>query len=392
MTPAAVSRLGFILLLAGTILGIAGTDLVLPAVPGLPDVLGGTPARAQLVLAAFTAGGAIGLLLFGELGARLDQRRLLVASMAGYALASATAGFASSLDMLIGLRFVQGVAGAAAAVFAPGMIRLMLGPDRSVRALGLLGSIESLTPALAPIAGAWLFTAFGWRASFDALAAGAAAVAAALVLFGGSLPDARSTRPKGGYAVLLADPVFLRYALSHAATLGGLLTFVFGAPAVLTGPLGGTLGDFVRMQVTGIVFFIAAANLASRLALSFGAEPMIMAGSALSAAGAAGILVYALAGGVDPLVITALFVPVNLGLGLRGPPGFFRAVLASHGDDARGAALVILAILLAAAGGTAIAAPFITLGLVPLALVAAAISAVSVLLLLVMPRLALPAA
>ena len=180
--------------------------------------------------------------------------------------------------------------------------------------------------------------------------------------------------------------------LLTAATLGGLLTFVFGAPAVLTGPLGGTLGDFVRMQVTGIVFFIAAANLASRLALSFGAEPMIMAGSALSAAGAAGILVYALAGGVDPLVITALFVPVNLGLGLRGPPGFFRAVLASHGDDARGAALVILAILLAAAGGTAIAAPFITLGLVPLALVAAAISAVSVLLLLVMPRLALPAA
>jgi DHA1 family bicyclomycin/chloramphenicol resistance-like MFS transporter len=65
-----------------------------------------------------------------------------------------------------------------------------------------------------------------------------------------------------------------------------------------------------------------------------------------------------------------------------------RAVLASRGDDARGAALVVLAILLTTAGGTAIAALFITKGLPALAAIAAAISCGAVLCLALLPRLA----
>ncbi|MCA8905693.1 MAG: hypothetical protein KDA43_12920, partial [Hyphomonas sp.] len=65
MKQTAAPSLAFALLILGTTLGIAGTDLVLPAVPGLPDVLGGSAAMAQLVLAAFVAGGCVGLILFG---------------------------------------------------------------------------------------------------------------------------------------------------------------------------------------------------------------------------------------------------------------------------------------------------------------------------------------
>jgi DHA1 family bicyclomycin/chloramphenicol resistance-like MFS transporter len=61
-------RLAFALIVAGTVLGLAGTNLVLPAVPSLPAALGGTLGQAQLVLAAFVAGSACGLLLFGERG------------------------------------------------------------------------------------------------------------------------------------------------------------------------------------------------------------------------------------------------------------------------------------------------------------------------------------
>jgi MFS family permease len=82
----------FVLVAGGTVLGIAGTDLVLPAVPSLPAALGGSPAQAQLVLAAFVAGTALGLLLFGELGARFDRRWLLAGSLAAYGLVSAAAG------------------------------------------------------------------------------------------------------------------------------------------------------------------------------------------------------------------------------------------------------------------------------------------------------------
>lgn len=383
----APSRLVFPLLLGGTLLGLAGTDLVLPAVPDLPAALGGTPGAAQLVLAAFVAGSALGLLAFGALGGRFDQRRLLAASLLLYAGLSAWAGWAASLTELIWLRLLQGAAGSAAATFAPGFIRALYDERRAVRALGLLGSIESLIPALAPLAGAWLALRFGWASSFHLIAVLALLLAAAFLLLGPRLPALVSQPRPGGYRALLSDAVFLRYAVSQATTLGGLLVFVFGGPAVITGPLGGTIHDYVGLQVGGIAFFILGANLAGRLAARHGAERMILIGTAISAAGGLAILAFALSGGRDTLWLTLLFVPMNLGLGLRGPPGFYRAVLAAQGDDARGAALVILGILLTAAGGTALVAPWITEGLVPLGLAVAVILLAGLACLLRLPPL-----
>ena len=135
--------------------------------------------------------------------------------------------------------------------------------------------------------------------------------------------------------------------------------------------LGGALTDFVVMQICGIATFILAANASGRLAAPFGVEPVIMSGTLLAAAGSLAMLSYALAGGAHPLIVAPLFVPINTGLGLRGPPGFYRAILASHGDDARGSALAILFTMLTSAGGTAAVAPFIKQGLVPLACAAA---------------------
>jgi MFS family permease len=385
MKPVPFSGGLFALIASGTVLGIAGTDLVLPAVPSLPETLGGTAARAQLVLAAYVAGTGLGLLLFGELGARSDPRKALAASLALYGLLSLAAPFAASLDALIFARFVQGAAGSASAVFAPGFIRALFPEGKAVRMIGALGSIESLVPALAPIAGAWLLFEFGWRASFIVIGLSALAVAALFSAVSPRLPPIASSLSGRGYARLLADPVYLRYALSQAFALGGLLTFVFGAPAVIVGPMGGQLSDFIWLQATGIAFFILGANVTGKLSERFGAERLIAGGTILAAAGALAVLAYAFLGGHKPSALIPLSIVWNFGFGLRGPPGFLQAVLAAKGDDARGSALVVLAIVLTAAVGTALAAPFVASGLLGVAIVAAAISVGAVLCLLISP-------
>jgi predicted MFS family arabinose efflux permease len=347
-------------------LGLAGTDLVLPAVPGLPRILGGTAERAQLVLAAFTAGAAAGLLLYGELGARFDQRRLLVASLAGYAAASAACSLAASLDTLILLRVVQGATSAAAAVFAPGMLRALYGDRRAVAAIGLLGSVEALAPALAPIAGVWLLAAFGWHGAFDTLAAVAAVLSMATLLLLRRLPVVVARSGAGGYLRLLGHRAYLRQALSHAFTLGALLVIVFGAPTVFVRSMGAGLDAFIAMQISSVSAFIVAANVTGRLIPRFGAERLILGGTGLATAGALAILGYALSGGNDTRPVIGLFALLSIGLGLRGPPGFHAAIVAAD-DDARGAALLIVAILLTAAIGTAAVAPFIGAGLISIA-------------------------
>lgn len=379
-------RVTLALLVAATLLGLMGTDLVLPAVPSLPETLGGDPAEAQLVLAAYVGGTSIGLLAFGALGDRYSTRSLFLASLLMTGIVSLACAFAPSIWALIGLRAVQGAVASGPAVFAPAIVRAMFDEARAVRALGALGSIESLAPALAPILGVWLLALGGWRLSFELIAAAALLLAAAH-LAGPLIPQA-GRRALGSYRRLLGDPVYLRYALSQAFVLGGLLVFVFGAPAVMVRSFGGTLTDFIVMQVAGIATFILAANVSGGLAARFGAERLILFGTALAGLGAGAMLAYALAGGTSPFVVTALFVPVNSGLGLRGPPGFYRAVIASQGDDARGSALVILAIMLATAAGTAAVAPFIEQGLVPLAAAAFALQLAALACLLLLPKLA----
>ena len=374
------------LLVAGTTLGLAGTDLVLPAVPSLPEALGGSLAFAQLVLAAYVAGTGIGILLFGELGARLDKRWLLFGSLIAFAGVSAASVFAANIKILVGLRLLQGASGAAAAVFAPGMIRALFDEKRAVRVLGFLASVESLTPALAPIAGVGLLALFGWKGGFVMTAALAAVVASMAFVLRGQLPEVRSAPLTGSYAHLLRDRVYLRYALNYAFTLGALLIFVFGAPAVITRSMGGSLSHFIAMQVFGIGCFIVAANTTGRLSERFGVERMILFGSGLSAGGSLLMLVYALAGGDDPAALAFLFLPTNVGLGFCGPLSFFQAVLASRGDDTRGAAGILLSVLVTTAAGTTLAAPFILSGLTPLALVSFLVGGTAFGLLLALPR------
>lgn len=376
------------LVLSGTIIGMMGVDLVLPAVPLLPEALGGDPSQAQLVLAAYVGGTCIGLLGYGALGDRVATSRLIVGSLLATAAVSLGCAIAPNMGALIGLRALQGMAAAGPAVFAPGIVKAMFDETRAIKAIGLLGSIEALGPALAPVAGAGLLALGGWSLNFEVMAAGAF-VAAVLVMLTGGLPQV-GRRGQGSFMALLRDPTFLRYALSQASVLGGLLVFVFGMPTVFVRVHGGTLADFITMQMSGVVTFIIAANTAAHWGDRLGAERVIAFGTGLAAFGAAGQFAYALSGGTSALVITALFIPVNTGLGLRGPAGFFRAILASHGDDARASALVILCILTAAALGTSVVSPWIERGTVPLTAAALAFHLAALVCLVALPPLRQP--
>ena len=379
----------FVLILAGTILGLAGTDLVLPAIPTLPETIKGSLSQAQLVLAAFTGGTAIGLLVFGELGARYDKRALLLCTLAAYSITSFLCSFSGTILELVSYRVVQGFFAAAPAVFAPGLIRLLFDDRSALRALGLMGSIESVVPALAPVAGAWLLHYWDWRASFF-ITAGLTFLLSIIWLFTPVLPTGsaaqQDTVSRSGYLALLRSGSFLRYALSQAFTLGGLLIFVFGAPTVITIGMNGSLSDFVIMQVIGITLFIIASNTVHFLVDRLGTERTIWLGSGLSATGSVAILIYALVTpNREPAMLWILFAVVNLGLGVRGPPGFYQAIIASGGNDARGAALVILLVFATTSIGTALLAPFITLGLLPLAATTAAVSVSALVTLFFLP-------
>ena len=390
--PASTTRsaLACCVVVTGTVLGLSGIDLLLPAVPSLPALLGGTPAQAQFVMAAYVAGVVMGLLLFGYLSSALDRRWLFVGSLGAFGLLSLACAAAPGMAALIALRFLQGAVSCGAAVLAPGLIRELFSEIGAVRAIGVVGSIESLVPGLAPIAGAWLFAQFGWTASFWVTGGLALLTGLVVLLQPDLLPRGRAvvSSERGSYLSLFGNGAYLRYALTHALVLGGLLAFVLSVPTIVVSGMGGTVESFILMQVLGVGSFILFANLSGSAVSRFGIERVITFGTALAAGGTLLILAYALLLGdrASPWALGPLAVPWGVGLGLRGGPGCMRA-LAASGDDGRGAALLMVATMGVAAGGTALAAPFVTSGLLPVALVVAGMVVPAVVLLWALPSL-----
>ena len=371
-------------IIAGTVLGLAGIDLVLPSVPSMPQIFDTDIATAQLVLAAYVAGSSMGLLAFGALASHFGRRRLFIWSLVAFGGFSLASALVTDIWALICLRLLQGAAASGAAVLAPGLIRALFSELGAMRAISAMGSIESLVPGLAPIAGAWLYASYDWQASFQLTGVLALAICLAVVLAPSLLPSigAKAGDAPSSYIRVARNTTFLRYGLSHALILGGLLTFVFSAPAVIIQAMGGTIDDFIIMQAVGVACFIVAANTTGFLVKRFGTENIITAGTIIACLGAMALLVYAATGTSDPAYLPAIFWLLNVGLGIRGGPGFVRALTASHGDDERASALIILATTAIAAIGTAVVAPIIMGGLTALTIATTIIIAPSLVLIL----------
>src|SRR5262245_5486706 len=91
-------------------------DMYLPGLPALTRDLGGETWQVQLTLTACLLGLAFGQLVAGPLSDSLGRRRPLLTGLFLYAAASLLCALAPSVPVLIGLRLLQGVAGAAGIV------------------------------------------------------------------------------------------------------------------------------------------------------------------------------------------------------------------------------------------------------------------------------------
>ncbi|MBI2778065.1 MAG: MFS transporter [Chloroflexi bacterium] len=148
--------------LDGTIVNIA-----LPRIGATLPAIGIGVLEGQIyIVAGYMATLAAFLLLAGALGDRYGRRRMFLAGLVGFGIASMACGLAPSLDVLALARLVQGVTGA---LLVPGSLAIITslfeGQARG-RAFGIWASATSLVAVLGPPIGGAMVEAFGWRSTF----------------------------------------------------------------------------------------------------------------------------------------------------------------------------------------------------------------------------------
>ncbi len=139
------------------------TTIVNVAMPSMIEGLHATLNDIIWVNSAYLLTFAVPLLLTGRLGDRFGPKRVYLAGLTIFVLASLTCGLATSAELLITARAVQGLGAAAMTPQTMAFITHLFPPHRRGAALGMWGSVAGFATVSGPLLGGVLVTQLGWE-------------------------------------------------------------------------------------------------------------------------------------------------------------------------------------------------------------------------------------
>ena len=255
-------------------------DMYLPALPALERFFATDTASVQHTLASFFLGLTVGQLLYGPIADKYGRKPPLYFGLSLYVLASAACALAPTIGSLIGLRFLQALSGCAGMVVARAVVRDLYDRQESARVFSVLLMVMGIAPIVAPVAGGYLLTWFGWRSIFWVLALfGVACLVAVKTGLPETIPLNQPrialSKAMGNYAALLADRRYLGYALSGGFGQAGMFAYISGSPFVIIDLFGVPAhyyGWLFGLNATGIVAFT---QLNRRLLLRYDSDRVL---------------------------------------------------------------------------------------------------------------------
>jgi DHA1 family bicyclomycin/chloramphenicol resistance-like MFS transporter len=299
-----------------TMFGPLSLDLYLPALPQLADDLATSASAAQLSITACLVGLALGQLVAGPLSDRLGRRRPLIVGLLAYLLASIACALAPSVEVLVALRLIQGLAGAAGIVISRAIARDLYSGRALMIFFSRLLLIAGLAPVLAPILGGQLSRIMDWRGIFLVLAGfGAVLLLAGWFGLRETLPPQRRVvggfgRTLHGYNTLVHDRFFVGCALSSGLAGASMFAYIAGSTFVLQRIYGMSPQGFSLVFGCISLGLVAAAQGGARLALVWPLTRVLALGLAINLTGATALLITVISGLPLAALIGSLVVMV----------------------------------------------------------------------------------
>lgn len=167
MTASSNSRI-FLLLFLATLaaFGPFVTDFYLPTLPEQTTDFHTSPAMVQLGLSNIMWGLAAGQLLVGPISDRRGRKKPLFWCLVLFAVTTAVAAAATEIHVFLVMRFFEGL-GAAGAIVLSRSIAADRYTGRELGSfMGVMGAIQGIAPVTAPMLGALIADAAGWRGIF----------------------------------------------------------------------------------------------------------------------------------------------------------------------------------------------------------------------------------
>lgn len=136
------------------------------ALPTLVQAFAASFQQVQWVVLAYLLAITTLIVSVGRLGDLTGRRRLQLAGICVFTLASVLCGIAPTLSLLIAARAVQGLGAAVMMALTMAFVGDMVPKAKTGSAMGLLGTMSAIGTALGPSLGGVLIAVVGWRSVF----------------------------------------------------------------------------------------------------------------------------------------------------------------------------------------------------------------------------------
>ncbi len=184
------------IIFAVALVSILGVSSITPAFPKLAEALDVPPENIGLLVTVFTFPTVVLGPVLGILADRLGRKKILVPSLILFGIAGAACAFAHDFNLLLLLRFLQGIGAASLLSLSITLIGDLYTGDRRTTAMGYNASVSSIGTAIYPTIGGAL-ALMGWNYPF--LLPLAAIPIGLLVLFALKNPEPQGERNLGEY-------------------------------------------------------------------------------------------------------------------------------------------------------------------------------------------------
>lgn len=259
-------------------------DMYLPSMPVIAQEYGVPAGSVQMTLSAYVLGFAIGQLFYGPMADSLGRKPVIFWGVMIFAVAAGACAMAQSVEQLVWMRFLHGLAAAAASVVINALMRDMFTKDEFSRMMSFVVLVMTVAPLLAPMLGGVLMVLFSWHAIFWAMAI-AALIAATLVAvyIKETLPKERRQKfhlrtSIGNFVSLFRHKRVLSYMLASGFSFAGMFSFLSAGPFVYIELNGVSPQNFGFYFALNIVALVILTLINSRNVRRLGAEKMFRFG------------------------------------------------------------------------------------------------------------------
>jgi MFS transporter, DHA1 family, multidrug resistance protein len=308
------------------------TDLYLPALPGMSAYFGTGADRINLTLSAFFIFYALGTLIWGPLSDHYGRRPILVTGLGLYILASASCALIRSVDALILCRVLQALGGSAAGAVATAIVKDEYSGKKRESVLAIVQSMVLISPAVAPVLGAFMLKITSWRGIFWNLTGIGLVALVFSLLFQESIPQRTS-------GMLLQSLGHLGRVLQNRGFTYLLVLFSLGALSSLAFIASSTYiyqdGFHLSSQMYSFYFSLNALGMIAGpmiylwLSRRFHPENIIWTCFATIAAGGLLVCIF---GNLQPWIFALCILPATIAGSCMRPPSTNMMLEQQKGD------------------------------------------------------------